>query len=104
SVVSVNLLPEHKAVLEGSREEMLHGGSLRMNLDRVDLQLRPQSVFQTNTAVAISLYEQVAELVDAPSSTSPKAIIRRSLICAHCSRIAGGHVPGWLSIRILRDG
>src|SRR5699024_7338083 len=29
-VVSVNLLPEHKAVLGGSREEMLHGGSLRM--------------------------------------------------------------------------
>ncbi|SMX91364.1 methyltransferase domain-containing protein [Brevibacterium linens] len=64
SVVSVNLLPEHKAVLEGSREEMFRGESLRMNLDRVDLHLRPQSFFQTNTAVAIGLYNQVAEWVD----------------------------------------
>ncbi|UVI36469.1 methyltransferase domain-containing protein [Brevibacterium spongiae] len=64
SVVSVNLLPEHKAVLEGSREEMLRGESLRMDLDRVDLHLRPQSFFQTNTAVAIGLYGQVAEWVE----------------------------------------
>ena len=64
SVVSVNLLPEHKAVLEGSREEMLRGESLRMNLDRVDLHLRPQSFFQTNTAVAVGLYNQVSEWVE----------------------------------------
>jgi len=70
SVVSVNLLPEHKAVLEGSREEMLRGESLRMNLDRVDLHLRPQSFFQTNTAVAIGLYNQVAEWVDAVEASS----------------------------------
>lgn len=70
TVISVNLLPEHKAVLEGSREEMLLGDSLRMNLDRVDLHLRPQSFFQTNTDVAIGLYNQVAAWVDeiAPSS------------------------------------
>ena len=70
SVVSVNLLPEHKAVLEGSREEMFRGESLRMNLDRVDLHLRPQSFFQTNTAVAIGLYNQVAEWVDAVDAKS----------------------------------
>lgn len=64
TVVSVNQLPEHKAVLEGDREEMLQGRSLRMNLDRVNLHLRPQSFFQTNTAVAIGLYNQVAEWVD----------------------------------------
>lgn len=64
TVVSVNQLPEHKAVLEGDREEMLKGSSLRMNLDRVNLHLRPQSFFQTNTAVAIGLYNQVAEWVD----------------------------------------
>lgn len=70
TVVSVNLLPEHKAVLEGSHEEMLLGDSLRMNLDRVDLHLRPQSFFQTNTGVAIALYNQVADWVDeiAPAS------------------------------------
>nr|WP_208085542.1 methyltransferase domain-containing protein [Brevibacterium atlanticum] len=64
TVVSVNRLPEHKAVLEGSEEEMLRGESLRMNLDRVDLHLRPQSFFQTNTDVAIGLYNQVAAWVD----------------------------------------
>ncbi|MGO2863652.1 MAG: methyltransferase domain-containing protein [Brevibacterium sp.] len=70
TVVSVNLLPEHKAALEGSREIVLHGDSLRMNLDRVDLHLRPQSFFQTNTEVAIALYNQVADWVDtvAPAS------------------------------------
>ncbi|GAA1554910.1 methyltransferase domain-containing protein [Brevibacterium picturae] len=70
TVVSVNLLPEHKAVLEGSREEMLLGDSLRMNLGRVDMHLRPQSFFQTNTDVAISLYNQIAAWVDeiAPDS------------------------------------
>src|SRR5699024_9247935 len=50
--------------------EMLHGGSLRMNLDRVDLHLRPQSFFQTNTTVAIGLYDQVAEWVDAMEASS----------------------------------
>ena len=90
-VVSVNLLPEHKAVLEGSREEMLHGGSLRMNLDRVDLHLRPQSFFQTNTTVAIGLYDQVAEWVDAMEASS-----LWDLYCGvggfalHCAR-PGGH-------------
>ncbi|MGO0603660.1 methyltransferase domain-containing protein [Brevibacterium linens] len=70
SVVSVNLLPEHKAVLEGNREEMLRGESLRMNLDRVDLHLRPQSFFQTNTHVAIGLYNQVAAWVDAVEASN----------------------------------
>lgn len=70
SAVSVNLLPEHKAVLEGSREEMLRGESLRMNLDRVDLHLRPQSFFQTNTAVAVGLYNQVSEWVDAVEASN----------------------------------
>lgn len=64
TVVSVNLLPEHKAVLEGSEEFMLLDDSLRMNLDRVDLHLRPQSFFQTNTAVASELYNQVSSWVD----------------------------------------
>jgi 23S rRNA (uracil747-C5)-methyltransferase len=94
-VVSVNLLPEHKAVLEGSREEMLHGGSLRMNLDRVDLHLRPQSFFQTNTAVAIGLYDQVAEWVDAVEASS-----LWDLYCGvggfalHCARPAGRDADG----------
>lgn len=64
AVVSVNLLPEHKAVLEGEREELLLGSSLTMDLgDGVPLHLRPQSFFQTNTRVARALYAQAAEWV-----------------------------------------
>ena len=70
TAISVNLLPEHKAVFEGSREEMLLGDSLRMNLDRVDLRLQPQSFFQTNTDVAIDLYNQVADWVEEIAPTS----------------------------------
>lgn len=68
-VISVNLLPEHKAVLEGEREEPLLGSSLEMRLGAgraggaVPLHLRPQSFFQTNTAVALALYEQAASWV-----------------------------------------
>lgn len=65
AVVSVNLLPEHKAVLEGEREEMLLGSSLAMQLgfdgSPLTLHLMPQSFFQTNTAVAQELYAQVAK-------------------------------------------
>lgn len=64
-VISVNLLPEHKAVLEGEREEMLLGSSLPMRLGSdgrpLTLHLMPKSFFQTNTAVARALYAQVAD-------------------------------------------
>lgn len=59
-VISVNLLPEHVALLEGEREELLLGSSLTMGLGDVALHLRPQSFFQTNTAVAQELYGQAA--------------------------------------------
>lgn len=66
-VISVNLLPEHKAVLEGEREELLYGSSLPMTFasgdENITLHLRPQSFFQTNTSVALSLYEQAATWV-----------------------------------------
>ena len=64
AVVSVNLLPERKAVLEGE-EEILLGPeqSLRMDLGDVALRLRPQSFFQTNTRVAVGLYHQAREWV-----------------------------------------
>ncbi|MGB0098892.1 MAG: 23S rRNA (uracil(747)-C(5))-methyltransferase RlmC [Nocardioides sp.] len=58
-VASVNLQPEHKAVLEGDREILLTDQqTLRMRLAGLELQLRPQSFFQTNTAMAAALYEQ----------------------------------------------
>ena len=49
-VASVNLLPDHKAVLEGDREILLTATeTLRMRVNGIDLHLRPQSFFQTNT-------------------------------------------------------
>ena len=61
SVASANIQPEHKAVLEGPEEVLLTDqATLAMRLDvpghPVVLQLRPQSFFQTNTAVATELY------------------------------------------------
>ncbi|WP_062525461.1 23S rRNA (uracil(747)-C(5))-methyltransferase RlmC [Demequina rhizosphaerae] len=65
AVLTVNVLPEHKAVLEGEREIVLtERGSLAMEMGDVVLHLRPQSFFQTNTAIARELYAQVAGWVD----------------------------------------
>ncbi|GAA2156678.1 23S rRNA (uracil(747)-C(5))-methyltransferase RlmC [Nocardioides koreensis] len=64
-VVSVNLQPEHKAVLEGDREILLtEPETLRMRVNDVDLHLRPQSFFQTNTEMAAALYRQGREWVE----------------------------------------
>lgn len=65
AVVTANILPEHKAVLEGEEEITLSGGdTLLMRLgDRV-LYLRPASFFQTNTEIALGLYAQAREWID----------------------------------------
>ncbi|MDN4474089.1 23S rRNA (uracil(747)-C(5))-methyltransferase RlmC [Demequina zhanjiangensis] len=66
TVASLNVLPEHKAVVEGDREIPLTAQeSLPMRLDDVTLHLRPQSFFQTNTDVARALYRQAEEWIDA---------------------------------------
>lgn len=58
-VVSVNLQPEHKAVLEGEEEFILTDeDSLPMRVGGTTLHLRPRSFFQTNTGVAEGLYDQ----------------------------------------------
>lgn len=70
-VVTVNLQPEHKAVVEGDTDVVLtRDAALPMRMGPVSLRLRPQSFFQTNTAVAVALYEQVASWVDAVSPAS----------------------------------
>ncbi|WP_374456319.1 methyltransferase domain-containing protein [Nocardioides sp.] len=59
-VVTINVQPEHKAVLEGEREIVLTPEStMPMRLATgVTLWLGPRSFFQTNTAIAEALYEQ----------------------------------------------
>jgi 23S rRNA (uracil747-C5)-methyltransferase len=65
AVVTVNLLPEHKAVLEGDEEILLAGSeTLTMRLGDIVLHLRPASFFQTNTDIAIGLYQQARDWVD----------------------------------------
>lgn len=64
-VVSLNLLPEHKAVLEGEQEIILTPATtLSMPLDVLTLTLAPQSFFQTNTELAAKLYARAAAWVD----------------------------------------
>lgn len=56
-VASVNVQPEHKAVLEGDLEIVLTATEeLAFTVNGIDLALRPQSFFQTNTEVAAGLY------------------------------------------------
>ncbi len=71
AVASVNVLPAHAALLEGEREILLtEASALRMRLDGIDLWLRPQGFFQTNSAVAAALYRQAAAwLADDPPAS-----------------------------------
>ena len=72
-VVSVNLQPEHKAVLEGETEIVLtEAAVLAMQVNGITLTLRPNSFFQTNTAVAAALYRQAQQWI---SSTRPARVL-----------------------------
>lgn len=65
AVASVNVLPAHAALLEGEREiPLTDAEALRMTLNGVDLWLRPQGFFQTNSAIAAELYRQAAAWLD----------------------------------------
>ncbi|GHG48263.1 23S rRNA (uracil(747)-C(5))-methyltransferase RlmC [Flavimobilis marinus] len=71
-VASANLLPEHKAVLEGSRElPLTEQTALPVRMNDVTLYLRAQSFFQTNTPVAATLYRQARAWVD---EAAPRSI------------------------------
>lgn len=71
-VASVNLLPDHKAVLEGEREiPLTEAETLLMRVNGLDLHLRPQSFFQTNTPVAAALYRQATAWV---SEVDPRSV------------------------------
>lgn len=67
-VVSLNVQPEHKAILEGEEEIFIsRQQSLPMTLrvagHTLPLHLRPQSFFQTNTEAAEELYTRAVEWV-----------------------------------------
>ncbi len=64
-VVSINLLPEHRAVTEGEVEIVLTPCSaIRCELNGHTLWLPPQAFFQTNSTVAAALYRTAAEWLD----------------------------------------
>ncbi len=64
-VVTANLHPEHKAVLEGDTELPLTTQTLLpVRAGDVTLLLGPRSFFQTNTVVAGALYRQARDWVD----------------------------------------
>ena len=70
-VVTVNLHPEHKAVIEGDTEIPLTDlTELAMPIAGVQLHLGPRSFFQTNTAVAAGLYRQAQAWIDAARPTT----------------------------------
>ncbi|MCP1437529.1 23S rRNA (uracil747-C5)-methyltransferase [Erwinia persicina] len=57
SVISANIQPVHMAILEGEEEiPLTENQALADQLNDVPLWIRPQSFFQTNPAVAASLY------------------------------------------------
>ena len=61
-VVTLNVQPEHRAVLEGDREVVLtEADTLPMTVNEITLHLRPRSFFQTNTEVAATLYRQARD-------------------------------------------
>lgn len=69
AVATANILPEHKAVLEGEVEHVLTPrGALPMRVVgpglSMRLELRPKSFFQTNTVVAGELYAQARSWVE----------------------------------------
>ena len=60
-LVSINLQPQHAALLEGAEEIVLtEQRLLREQLNQVPLYLTPQSFFQTNPRVAAALYRTAA--------------------------------------------
>jgi len=96
SVVTVNLQPEHKAVLEGATEIVLtERHHLAMPVGEITLFLRPNSFFQTNTAVAAGLYRQAQ---DWTREIRPATVL--DLYCGvggfalHCATAGARHVVG----------
>lgn len=72
-VLTINVQPAHRAVLEGEREVVLTAAdTLPMRIGAVTLHLRPRSFFQTNTDVAAALYR---EAVAWTSDLAPRRVL-----------------------------
>ncbi len=89
-VVSLNVQPEHKAVIEGEEEILISEESeLPMRLDvagaELSLNLRPKSFFQTNTEAAQVLYSRAVEWVTEPAGAGADAP----------GRVAAGPTTAW---------
>lgn len=104
-VVSLNLQPEHKAVLEGDVELVLtEQQTLPMRVNGITLHLPPNSFFQTNTAVAAELYRQAQQWV---WQIGPESVW--DLYCGvggfalHCVAGPAGSVPSVLGIEVSPD-
>ncbi|MGV3345078.1 23S rRNA (uracil(747)-C(5))-methyltransferase RlmC [Enterobacteriaceae bacterium LUAb1] len=65
NVITANIQPVHMAILEGKEEIYLTAEqTLAVKLNDVPLWLRPQSFFQTNSAIAAELYATAREWVN----------------------------------------
>nr|WP_182353935.1 methyltransferase domain-containing protein [Flaviflexus huanghaiensis] len=107
-IATANLLPEHVALPEGPTEIHLHGPNLfDMSLGPLDLKLRPQGFFQTNTEITRVLYATAAAWVDeidpssvwdlysgvggfAKSVARPRRTVRGVEVSAEAVKAAGG--------------
>ncbi len=89
-VTTVNLQPEHKAVVEGETEIVIsEAAALTMTVHGLDLLLRPQSFFQTNTTIASALYAEAVRIAD---SVAPRTVW--DLYCG----------VGGFALHVARDG
>lgn len=63
-VISINIQPNHAAILEGDEEIVLtHSSFLPINLNHIPLYLKSKSFFQTNTYIAENLYKTASDWV-----------------------------------------
>lgn len=104
-VVSVNLQPEHKAIIEGDTEIVLtRQRLLPMPLGEVTLQLGPRSFFQTNTGVTRGLYARASEWIVSSGAASMWDLYCGvggfALHAAAAARSRGGEAPDIVGVEV----
>ena len=104
-VVSANLQPEHKAIIEGHTEIVLtQERLLPMPLGEVTLQLGPRSFFQTNTDVTRALYARASEWITESGASSIWDLYCGvggfALHAAAAARARGGAAPDIVGVEV----